>query len=148
LLLTTNKRVTRLLFQGAVPHKRTYVVMVRHIVTAENVERLRTGVAIKVQEGALYTTPPCDVELIEKPIDMHPDVYPYRELGPHSWLRITLTEGKYHQVRKMVAAIGNQCKRLVRVSIEDITLGSLAAGEVQELAEEDFFRLLKIDDWR
>jgi 23S rRNA pseudouridine2457 synthase len=41
LLLTTNKKVTRLLFQGEVPHERTYLVMVKGIVLPEKI--LTTG---------------------------------------------------------------------------------------------------------
>ena len=63
---------------------------------------------------------------------------------PVSWLRITLTEGKFHQVRKMVAAIGHRCIRLVRVSIEDLTLAGLEAGEVREVGAAEFFEQLKI----
>jgi 23S rRNA pseudouridine2457 synthase len=148
LLLTTNKKVTRLLFQGKVPHKRTYLVMVRNIVSPETLEKLRNGVPILIKESAIYMTPPCDVDIIEKPATLHPDVYSYRERGPHSWLRMTLMEGKYHQVRKMVAAVGHQCKRLVRESIEDIMLGDIPYAGVCEMEEETFFKLLKIDDWR
>jgi 23S rRNA pseudouridine2457 synthase len=37
LLLTTNKKITRLLFQGAVPHERTYLVQVKGIVKPETI---------------------------------------------------------------------------------------------------------------
>jgi 23S rRNA pseudouridine2457 synthase len=57
---------------------------------------------------------------------------------------ITLTEGKFHQVRKMVAAAHHRCIRLIRVAIEDIYLGSLPAGAVQEIKEDDFFKLLDL----
>jgi 23S rRNA pseudouridine2457 synthase len=61
-----------------------------------------------------------------------------------SWVLITLTEGKFHQVRKMVAAVHHRCIRLLRVAIEDIYLGSLPAGAVQEIQEEDFFKRLAL----
>lgn len=63
---------------------------------------------------------------------------------PNTWLQITLTEGKYHQVRKMVKVVGHKCNRLIRTSIEDLELGDLPAGEVLELNKEDFYRLLKL----
>jgi len=148
LILTTNKRVTKLLFQGEVPHSRTYLVRVRKIVTPDELQQLRDGVTIRVKEGADYTTPPCKAELVLHP----PNLMDYQlEHNPrilHSWLYITLEEGKHRQVRKMVAAIGHQCKRLIRVSIEDLELGALPPGEVIELEEEDFFRKLRIDNWR
>ena len=39
LILTTNKKVTRLLFQGKVPHKRTYLVQVLQHMTQESVQK-------------------------------------------------------------------------------------------------------------
>jgi 23S rRNA pseudouridine2457 synthase len=61
-----------------------------------------------------------------------------------TWIRISLTEGKFHQVRKMMAAIHHRCKRLIRISIEELTLGDLQPGCIKEISEEDFFALLKI----
>jgi 23S rRNA pseudouridine2457 synthase len=55
-----------------------------------------------------------------------------------------LYEGKYRQVRKMTGAIHHRCKRLIRVSIEDLTLGKMKPGDVKEMREEDFFKKLKI----
>ena len=57
---------------------------------------------------------------------------------------MTLTEGKFHQVRKMVNAVGHKCKRLIRIAIEDITLKGLKPGAIREMEEEEFFRLLKL----
>jgi 23S rRNA pseudouridine2457 synthase len=48
----------------------------------------------------------------------------------------------------MVAAVNHSCVRLIRISIEDITLGNLQPGEVREMAEADFFQQLHIDDWQ
>jgi 23S rRNA pseudouridine2457 synthase len=63
---------------------------------------------------------------------------------PRSWLTISLTEGKYHQVRKMVQAVGHPCKRLIRLSIEDIELEDMQPGEIRELNQEDFYRRLRL----
>ncbi|MBC7651557.1 MAG: hypothetical protein H7101_07400, partial [Deinococcales bacterium] len=46
--------------------------------------------------------------------------------------------------RKMVAAVGHQCVRLIRTSIEDVTLGNLQAGDVLEVDEAYFFKHLQI----
>lgn len=43
-------------------------------------------------------------------------------------LRLTLTEGKYHQVKRMVAAAGNRVDALHRSAFGPLTLGSLAPG--------------------
>jgi 23S rRNA pseudouridine2457 synthase len=106
LLLTTNKRVTSLLFQGETAHKRVYVVLVTGLVTDDTLVLLRNGVTVQDKDSTFYTTSPCEVELITKPPYLHDDKYIYREKVPHSWLQITLTEGKYHQVRRMFAAGG------------------------------------------
>jgi 23S rRNA pseudouridine2457 synthase len=146
LLLTTNGNVTRMLFQGKTRHKRTYLVRVLGIVTSEEVQQLRNGVIIRVRGAGDYLTPPCDVKLLGNP----PPVFPHQlEQNPyiaHSWLQITLYEGKRHQVRSMMRAVNHPCRRLIRTAIEGIALGDLAPGCVQEMEEDDFFRLLKIDE--
>ena len=145
LLLTTNKKVTRLLFLGEEKHHRTYLVQVNNILSDENLKRLQQGVSIRIKENKKYTTPACDVILVEHPETMYTfQTEISNKYGPHTWLLITLTEGKYHQVRKMMAAVHHRCKRLIRVSIEDIKLEGLAPGVVREIDEEDFFTKLKI----
>ena len=46
---------------------------------------------------------------------------------------ITLTEGRYHQIKQMVAACGNRVVSLHRLGIGAIELGDLALGEYREL---------------
>ena len=53
--------------------------------------------------------------------------------GPTSWVSITLTEGKFRQVRKMTSAVGFPTLRLVRVRIGNFHLGNLQSGEVMEI---------------
>ena len=48
LILTTNKKVTRLLFLGDELHERAYLVQVNNELSPENLEKLRTGVSIKI----------------------------------------------------------------------------------------------------
>ncbi len=145
LLLTTNPKVTRLLFQGEVPHTRTYLVQVKNRVSEESVQKLQSGIPIKIKAGANYITTPCEVAIIPEPPSLFSSGYVLREGVPNTWLQITLTEGKFHQVRKMVSAIHHRCIRLIRVSIEDIVLDDLLPGEVREIPEEVFFRKLKIN---
>jgi len=145
LLLTTDKRVTKLLFESERPHKRTYLVQVKNIMTTGTLEQLKNGVSIRIEAGNDYLARPESALLVTPPKGLSPLRAGYREDIPQSWLEITLTEGKYHQVRKMVAALGHRCKRLIRIAIEDIYLGDLAPGAVRELPATDFFRLLKID---
>lgn len=145
LLLTTNKKITKLLFESKVPHKRRYLVQVRHVVTEETIQQIRTGVSISARGGgADYMTTPCEASIVEDPTVFLPISTDIKEYYPFSWLLITLTEGKFRQVRKMVAAVRHQCKRLIRVSIEDMTLEGLKPGEVKEIDEHSFFDKLKI----
>lgn len=144
LLLTTDRSITRLLFQGKVPHKRRYLVLVRGVVTAASIRRLEEGVEIPVKDGGVYTTKPCVAKLVDQPSVQFSSGYVMHERVPHSWLEIEMTEGKFHQVRKMMTAIGHTCKRLIRLSIEDIGLGDLQPGEIMELSQEDFYRRLNL----
>lgn len=54
-----------------------------------------------------------------------------------SWISITITEGKYRQVRKMTAAVGHPTLRLVRVRIGTITLDGMKEGEVRMLNQTE-----------
>lgn len=149
LLLTTNKKVTRLLFQGETTHKRSYLVQVYKVVSAENLQRLREGVAIRIRgTEELYVTAPCEVEIVEKPTNLFQSGYEFDERIPHTWLLITMTEGKFRQIRKMIKAINHRCQRLIRLSIEELSLEDLQPGQVREIEEETFFQQLKIDNWR
>ena len=148
LIVTTNKRVTKLLFQSKVPHKRTYLVKVRNRVSQENLQRLRDGVQLRIDNNELWTTTPCDVQIVEKPANLFSHPFETKEYGEYTWMTLTLTEGKFHQVRKMTEAIRHRCVRLIRLSIEDLELGDLQPGGVREIEEERFFELLKIDGWR
>ena len=142
LLLTTNKKITKLLFESAVPHRRTYLVLVRYPVSDEKLQQLRSGVTIRIDGGNYYTTPPCEAERASAP--PFPSPKPFPDYGENTWLQLSITEGKYRQVRKMVAAIGHRCLRLIRTAIEDMALGNLPPGAVKEITEASFFRLLKL----
>lgn len=145
LLLTTDKRVTRLLFEGPVPHRRDYLVMVKNRVSDERLQRLRDGVSFIAMDGLPHHTGPVSVRIVEDPLAEFGIENTRPNHMPHTWLLISLSEGKYHQVRKMVSVIHHRCRRLIRVAIEDLKLGSLAPGAVRELEQEEFFRLLKIE---
>jgi 16S rRNA pseudouridine516 synthase len=61
-------------------------------------------------------------------------------LGPRS-ARLTLHEGRYHQVRRMFAAIGNHVQALHRERVGGLGLGDLPEGQWRALAEDDRARL-------
>lgn len=148
LILTTNKKVTKLLFQGEVPHGRTYLVLVKHAVSDESLQQLREGVSIQIAGGGYYTTTPCEVEIEPHPEQYISTAHEVVQHHTHTWLRITLTEGKFHQVRKMVKALRHPCRRLIRISIEQLQLDGLERGSVREIEEETFFEKLNIKNWQ
>jgi 23S rRNA pseudouridine2457 synthase len=133
LLLTTNKKVTALLFQSKVPHKRTYLVQVRHKMDETSLQQLRTGVTIRIKGGGEYTTPPCEVQIVEQPEDIFPSPRSFPPYLKSTWLLITLTEGRFRQVRKMVAAVRHRCMRLIRVSIEDLGMLYDIVGVISQI---------------
>ena len=143
LILTTNKAITGLLLKPPHIHKRTYHVLVKNVVPEASIHKLRNGVSIRIKNGEWYITMPAVVELLQHPVN-HFDNAIRLNQKPSTWLSITITEGKYHQVRKMVAALGHPCQRLIRVSIEDLYLEQMKPGEVKELGEKDFFQLLHL----
>lgn len=144
LLLTTDKRVTRLLFLAGKPHLRRYLVMVQNEVSPATFKLLQEGIPITIKNAATYIAKPTAIEMISDAVSLYSFAADRREIYPHSWLLITLTEGKFRQVRKMVLAARHRCLRLIRLSISNITLGNLQPGEVRELDAESFYRLLGI----
>jgi 23S rRNA pseudouridine2457 synthase len=52
---------------------------------------------------------------------------------PHSWVALTVLDGKYHQVRKMTAAVGFPTLRLVRARIGHLRVGAMRPGDVAPL---------------
>lgn len=55
--------------------------------------------------------------------------------------QLTVTEGRYHQVRRMFAAVGNHVVSLSRVAIGDLDTGDLAVGDWRPLGEADIARV-------
>ena len=58
--------------------------------------------------------------------------------------RLTLHEGRYHQVRRMFAAVGNHVDALHRERVGGLTLGDLPDGQWRALGEEDRARLFAV----
>ena len=144
LLLTTDKKITRLIFSGTKQHIRTYVVMVQNKMDDSTFNNLRDGVNIKVKNGEKYIAKPYDILRVTDPVSLYPWATDPRESYPHTWLLITLTEGKFRQVRKMTLAVSHRCLRLIRLSIENINVKGIPPGNVQELTPENFYSLAGI----
>lgn len=145
LLLTTDKKITRLIFNGKKAHERTYLVMVQNEMTQETFDHFSKGVNIKVKNGDSYLARPKMISRVSNPVSLYPWAVDAREIYPHTWLLITLTEGKYRQVRKMTLALRHRCLRLIRLSMENITIDGVPPGAVRELDRETFYRLAGIE---
>jgi 23S rRNA pseudouridine2457 synthase len=122
---------------------KTYLVQVERVPDAQALRQLAKGVLLK--DGM---TQPAEVELIDPP-DVWERVPPirYRKNVPDAWLRLTISEGRNRQVRRMTAAVGHPTLRLIRERIGAWTLGALQPGEGKEIPcprnREELLKLLK-----
>jgi 16S rRNA pseudouridine516 synthase len=81
------------------------------------------------------------VEEFFKGILLRDEVKPTRpaklEIITPTSARLTLTEGKYHQVKRMFGAMGNRVTKLQRESVGGVKLDGLEEGEFRELTESE-----------
>ena len=59
----------------------------------------------------------------------------------HAWLEIVLDEGRNRQIRRLLAALGIEVLRLVRISIGTLALGDLAKGAWRHLTPAEIAAL-------
>ena len=139
LLLTTDGKLSAHVTGRGI--EKEYYAQVNGDITTEAIEQMQQGVEIGFK-GQKYITKPCKVVKLQEIPDFPERSRKIRDdrHGPTSWISITLTEGKFRQVRKMTSAVGFPTLRLVRVRIGDLQLGNLKVGEVKELAY-DFFKI-------
>lgn len=125
LLLTEDGRLQARIADPRFKLPKTYLVQVEGAVTEPALARLRAGV--RLNDGM---TRPATAEAIAPP-ELWPRDPPvrFRKTVPDSWLRLTITEGRNRQVRRMTAAVGLPTLRLVRWSVGDWTLADLAPGQ-------------------
>ena len=144
LLLSNDKYLVNKLLEPKHEHKRTYYAQVEGAPTPENLKTLETGIDLNIR-GKIFTTLPAKLQILEQVDipDRNPPIRVRKEI-PDTWVEISLTEGKYHQVRKMFASIGFPVLRLIRVSIENIKLGNLKEGQLLEINPFVAYRKLNI----
>jgi 23S rRNA pseudouridine2457 synthase len=132
LLLTTDGMMSEIVRSKTI--EKEYYAQVDGLISEEAIEKLKKGVEIGFK-GIRYTTKPCESKMIVNLPDCIGQGRRIRDErhGPTSWLSVTLTEGKFRQVRKMTAAVGFPTLRLVRVRVGSISLQNLKAGEVIEV---------------
>lgn len=146
LLLTNNRSITERLLHPKYAHEREYWVQVEGDISAEAMEQLVQGVSFRTKKKT-YTGKAKAVQRIYKaPLPSRKPPIRERKNIPTSWIRLTLTEGKNRQVRKMCAASGYPVLRLVRYSIQDITIEGLSPGMYKEVPEKEFLSKLHITD--
>ncbi len=131
ILLTNDGRLSNFLIHPRYEHQKEYLVEVYGKIEDEALEKMRRGVKIELKENSrnkraadlppkMYRTKPCLIERLSA--------------GKFS---IVLEEGKNRQIRRMVAAVGHDIKRLKRVRIENIKLGNLVEGEARPLMDSE-----------
>ncbi len=131
LLLTTDGKLSDTINRSGI--EKEYYAQLDGLITTDAIEQLCKGIKIGF-EGKKYTTMACIVKEIKPP--KFPEANKRLRIGnhrPNSWISITLTEGKFRQVRKMTAAVGFPTLRLIRVRVGTIALSGLLPNEFKEL---------------
>ena len=93
---------------------------------------------LRGDEAALFASGTMMLESENEPLE--PAVL--QVLGPRR-ARVTLTEGRYHQARRMFAAVGNHVETLTRVSVGALTLDGLPPGEWRALEDHQIARIFE-----
>lgn len=121
ILLSNDGRIVNRMLSPEFEHEKEYIVSVDKVLKESVARRMSKGMWLEN-----FKAKPCIVEMI----------------GPKT-LRIVLTEGKKHQIRRMCVASGYQVRELKRVRIMNIHLGSLKPGAYRELTENELTALFK-----
>ena len=132
LLLTTDGKLCDDINRSGL--EKEYYAQLDGEITIEALTLLRKGVEIGF-EGKRYLTKACKTQKLST-LPNFPEADKKLRIGRHrptSWISITLTEGKFRQVRKMTAAVGFPTLRLIRIRIGDMSLENLSPGEVKLL---------------
>ena len=115
--------------------EKEYYVQVDGLITQEAIDKIKNGVEIGFK-GIRYITKPCTAFILNEEPKLPIAKRHIRDArhGPLSWASITVTEGKFRQVRKMTAAVGFPTLRLIRVRIGNYHL-KIAEGKVIEVKD-------------
>ena len=113
---------------------KTYLVQVEGEADRKALVSLQRGVDLKGER-----TLPARVKKVDEPQDLWDRNPPIRERKniPTSWLEIQIREGKNRQVRRMTAAVGLPCLRLIRTHIDRWDLSGLKPGEYRVLDQSE-----------
>lgn len=120
LLLTNDGELAHHLTSPKKEVKKTYYAKINGRVTEDDVIAFRNGVTLKDN----YVTKPADLAILVS--------------NEQSEIELTITEGKYHQVKRMFASQGKKVEFLKRVSMGDLSLDeTLKKGSYRELTEDE-----------
>ena len=125
MLLTDDGRLQARIADPKYKMPKTYLAQVEGEVSDDALAMLREGVRLK--DGL---TRPAEAETIADP-GLWPRDPPIRvrKSIPDGWIKLTISEGRNRQVRRMTAAVGHPTLRLIRWGIGEWTLGDLEPGE-------------------
>ncbi len=124
-LLTNDGQLAHRILSPAHHVPKTYYARINGGVTPEDVRHFSQGVVL--DDG--YLTKPACLEILS--------------YGETSEITLTITEGKFHQVKRMFLAIGKEVTYLKRIRMNRLELDpELALGELRELTQEEL-RLLE-----
>lgn len=128
LLLTNDGKLAHALLSPKRHVDKTYMAQVKGIMTDEDIETFAKGIPLKD-----FTCQPAKLELVS--IDTEEN---------KSLVRVTIAEGKFHQVKRMVAYCGKEVVDLQRVTMGTLTLDEeLKRGEWRRLSKEELEGLLE-----
>ena len=128
LLLTNDGKLAHALLSPKRHVDKTYLAQVKGIMTDTDVETFAKGIPLKD-----FTCQPAKLELVS--IDTEKD---------QSLVRVTIAEGKFHQVKRMVAYCGKEVVDLQRLTMGTLTLDeNLKRGEWRRLTKEELEGVLE-----
>jgi len=126
LILTNDGDLAHKLAHPSYQVPKTYIAEVNGLVTPDTLKRLRRGITL--EDGPVR---PTSVKIVSA-------------VGDKTLLKITLLEGRNRIVRRTMEAVGHPVRRLSRIRIGPVRLGSLKVGEFRELTREEFGGLLDL----
>ena len=140
LILTNDTQLNHRLLSPSNKHERKYWVQVEGEINDEAIIKLSSGVTISI-DGKAHTTLPAKASLMKMDPDVPERVPPirFRKNVPVSWISLSLIEGKNRQVRRMTASVGYPTLRLIRYSIERITIQGMQSGDIKEIDRNEIF---------
>lgn len=143
LLLTDDPEMNARILRPEQKIRKTYLVLLDGKPGEEMRRKLSEPVTIRL-DGSSYHCQFDSVDFLHALPPVTSLSLPIMPRSPNKlqWIRVTLSEGKNRQIRKMTAALNFPALRVIRTSIGGITLGDLGAGEWRETSREDIIQQL------